>query len=481
MRASNAFPAAMVLAALLAACASPRGISTTASVVRPETLEAARTLRSAPVSAEPLAHGWWKRYGDPQLDRLEAEAIEGNPSIGIVRARVEQAEAAAASARLALTPKIEGSASSSRQRLSKNGLVPPPFGGRWIWQNEATLDFRHELDFWGRNRKAYEAALGQARAAEVDAQAARLLLETAVARAYLQLDAAFDQRDIARSTVGQREHVLSITRARFDAGLDTQAEVRQAEGAVPASRGEVQVAQQAIDLARNELGALVGQGPDHGLEIHRPALHPIGVALPSTLPADLVGRRPDVVAQRLRIESAARGIESAKAAFYPNVDLTAFVGLQALDFPSFLRAGSLTAGAGPAIRLPLFERGALRAALEARSADWDLAVAQYNETVVGALREVVDQLAALRHLAAREREAAASLRAAEQGHEISLARYRAGMGNYLQVLSTEGQVFAARALQADLRARRLDAGVVLIRALGGGYDAEAPPEAAARR
>src|SRR6185312_16701934 len=144
-------------------------------------------LRGAPVAREPVAAGWWKRYGDPQLDGLVDDAIAGNPSIGLVRARVEQAEASAATARLGLTPSIAGSVESSRQRLSENGLVPPPFGGMWIWQNQAMVSFRYQFDLWGKNRKVYEAALGTLAAARMDAQAARLLLETAVVRTYLQL------------------------------------------------------------------------------------------------------------------------------------------------------------------------------------------------------------------------------------------------------------------------------------------------------
>ena len=467
---------------LAGACASPRGIETAASVADPAALQARKALAGAPVPGPPLAADWWKRYGDAQLDALMAEALAGNPSLGIVRARVEQAQALADSAHLALASTLIGSGESSRQRLPENGLYPPPFGGAWIWQNQAMLDFKQEFDFWGRNRKAYEAALGQVRAAQVDAQAARSLLEAAVARAYLQLDAAFEQRDIGTATLAQREQILALTRARFDAGLDSRMEVRQAEGAVPQARDEILADEQAIALARNELAALVGQGPDRGLELRRPTLREANTSLPSTLPADLVGRRPDVVAQRLRIEASAKGIDSAKAAFYPNIDLTAFAGLQALNFAKFLEPGSYTVGVGPAIHLPIFERGRLRADLEARTAQWDLDVAQYNQTIVDALHEVVDQFATLRSLQARQRQVVAALRSAEQSRELSLARYRAGLGNRLQVLSADSQVLALRALRADLAARHRDANVALIRALGGGYDPSNPaPQSGALR
>ena len=460
---------------LAGACASPSGIDTTASIADPSALQAAKSLAGAPAPGPAVGAQWWKRYGDAQLDALMSEAITGNPSLGIVRARVEQAQALADSAHLALTSTLTTSVESSRERLSENSIYPPPLGGAWIWQNQAMLDFRRAFDFWGRNRKAYEAALGQVKAAEVDAEAARTLLEAGIARAYLRLAAAFEQRDIDEATLAQREQILALDRARYDAGLDSRVGVRQAEGAVPQARAEILADEQAITLARNQLAALVGQGPDRGLALRRPALRDAGVALPSTLPADLVGRRPDVVAQRLRIEASAQGIESARAAFYPNVDLTAFAGLQALDFTTFLRTGSLTVGAGPAIHLPIFERGKLRADLAARAAQWDLDVAQYNQTIVDALREVVDEYATLRALEARQRQVAAALRSASQAHALSSARYRAGVGDRLEVLAAEGRVLSLRALGADLGARLRDAEVALIGALGGGYDPSTSP------
>ena len=142
---------ALALGAVLlaAACASPHGIGTTGRTLDPAGLEAARTLVGAPLSPEPLERAWWKRYRDPQLDALVAEALEGNPSIGAVRARVEQARAAAATARLALTSSTSGSVEASRQRLSANGIYPPPLGGAWIWQNQAMLGYQYEFRFLG--------------------------------------------------------------------------------------------------------------------------------------------------------------------------------------------------------------------------------------------------------------------------------------------------------------------------------------------
>jgi NodT family efflux transporter outer membrane factor (OMF) lipoprotein len=229
--------------------------------------------------------------------------------------------------------------------------------------------------------------------------------------------------------------------------------------------------EEQIAMTRNQLAALSGNGPDAGLALERPALSAAAAtaALPSTLPADLLGRRPDVVAQRWRVEASARDIAAAKAQFYPNVNLVAFVGLQSLGFSNWLSSGSAIAGAGPAVRLPLFDGGRLRGNLAGRNAEFDLAVEQYNQTVVDALRDVVDQLTLLRSMAARSRESEAALGHAEESYALAVERYRGGLSSQLQVLAAESQVLAQRSLAADLRARALDASVGLIRALGGGY------------
>jgi NodT family efflux transporter outer membrane factor (OMF) lipoprotein len=192
--------------------------------------------------------------------------------------------------------------------------------------------------------------------------------------------------------------------------------------------------------------------------------------LPSALPADLLGRRPDVVAQRWRVEAAHRDVDSAKAQFYPNVNLAALVGVQTVSYGKLLSPDSRIPLAGAAITLPIFDGGRLRGNLGARDADYDLAVEQYNQTVLDAVREVVDRLASLRSVGTQNAEARTGLSAAEEAYGVAVARYRAGLGNYLQVLSAETQVLDQRNLQAELRYRELDLSIDLIRALGGGFE-----------
>jgi len=463
--------AALAAALLAAGCASFDGLATKALRIDPATLEASRALSGAPLSAAgwPAAN-WWQRFGDPQLDALIGEALAGNPGMGSAHARIDRARALAAGYGAALAPQANAGANVTRQRYSGNGIFPPPIAGSWHTQTDIAATFGYELDLWGRNRAAYDAALGQARAAEVDAYAARLLLAAGVARAYAQLSRSFDQIELARAALKQRQAMFDLTRQRVAAGIDSEVELNQAEGSIPAARQRIVQLEEEIALGRNLLAALAGRGPDRGLAVTRPQLQAQPVALPSVLPADLLGRRPDVVAQRWRVESARRDIDAAKGQFYPNLNLNALVGLQSVRFAKLLTAQSENPSLGPALRLPLFDGGRLRANLAARDADYDAAVEQYNQTLVDALHEVVDQLASIHSVDAQRIEVERALAAARDAHALVAERFRAGLSSYLQVLAAEAPLLEQEFLRASLRARALELSINLIRALGGGFD-----------
>jgi len=191
--------------------------------------------------------------------------------------------------------------------------------------------------------------------------------------------------------------------------------------------------------------------------------------LPSALPADLVGRRADLSAARLRVQAAAHDIDATKAEFYPNVNLIAFAGLGSIGYGKWLDADSRQYGIGPAIRIPIFAGGRLRATLSGRTADYDVAVESYNQTLFEAVREVADQVASLQSLAVQTTEQHDAQSAAESAYELALKRYQAGLTNYLTVLTAENNVLAQRRQAIDLKARVLEANVNLSRALGGGY------------
>ncbi len=463
--------AALAAAALAAGCASFDGLAPKSVRSDPAALAAGAALAGANLSAAAWpASNWWQRFGDPQLDALIAEALAGNPGMGSARARIDRALALAAGYGAALAPQANAGASVVRQRYSGNGIFPPPIAGSWHTQTDLAATFNYELDLWGRNRAAYDAALGQARAAEVDAYAVRLLLAAGVARAYAQLARSFEQLDLAQAVLAQRKALFELTQQRVAAGLDSEVELNQAEGSIPAARQRIAQLEEEIALGRNLLAALAGQGPDRGLAITRPHLQALQLALPSALPADLLGRRPDVVAQRWRVESARRDIDAAKGQFYPNVNLSALVGVQSISFARLLTARSADPSFGPALRLPLFDGGRLRSNLAAKDADYDLAVEQYNQTLVDALREVVDQLASLKSVDAQRIELERALANARAAYELARARYRAGIASYLQVLAAEAPLLEQQNLRANLRARELELSINLMRALGGGFD-----------
>jgi len=458
--------------ALIAGCASMDGLAPHSSTRDANVLAAQQSLRDAHVAdAAWPARDWWKALNDAQLDALIDEAVRGSPTLNIAAARARKALAAADEVATALSPRIDGSASSTRERFPNNGLTPPPLGGstRTVNQLQATLSW--EIDFWGKNRAAYEAALGAARAAEVDAYAARLALSTSIAQAYVQLQRAYLLHDVAVATLAERQRIYELTRDRNAAGLDSRLELKQAESAVPATREALVALDERMALARNQIAALLGAGPDRGLAIERPTGTALAsVALPSTLPAELIGRRPDVIAQRWRIEAASRDIAAVKAQFYPNVNLVAFAGLQTLGAANLLAAASGMAGVGPAITLPIFDAGRLRANLAGKDADYDVAVEQYNQTLADAMRDVVDQLASFRSVAAQRAQQQQALATTREAYELALLRYREGLGNYLQVLSAEQPLLDQQSLDADLRARELELSINLVRALGGGYE-----------
>lgn len=456
---------------MLSACVSTAGLHTHATALDADQLEVSRSLSATPLSAVAWPQdAWWKALGDPQLNHLIDAALNGQPSLRVAEARVRQAQAVASVAGASLYPQVNAGLQSTRQRFSEHGTVPPPIAGTWQDINEMSLGLHYELDFWGRNRAMVDAALDRAHAAEVGLQAARLMLTTSLARTYLRLDLAYAQRDLAEDTLKLRQQTLELTRRRVVAQIDSQLELTQAEAALPAVREVIAAIDESIALLDNQLAALQGTGPDAGLLIRRPQLAEVGpVVLPANLPAELIGRRPDVVADRWLVEAASKDIKVARAQFYPDISLNGLVGLQSLGFDQFLDVGSRVLGVGPAISLPIFDGGRLRGNLGVHQADYDAAVERYNASVIAAVHDVVDQLVSLRWLQQQAHEQDEALRLSEHAYDLARARYRSGLANYLQVLSAESQVLAQKRLVIESQSRQRELRLNLIRALGGGY------------
>jgi NodT family efflux transporter outer membrane factor (OMF) lipoprotein len=457
-----------VLALTLAGCVD-RGNWKPAPQLAPESLASAQTLKDTKLdnTAWP-ADQWWRAYGDPQLDALVGEALAGSPSLEMAQARLRAAQAQTVAARAGRDPQVAINASVIRERFPQNELYPAPLGGSWATQGNAALDFSWDLDFWGRNRQLLAAARAGEAAAEADRQAARLAIAVAVVQAYIQFDLNYGLLDVTGDNLKQQQSILDLTQERVSAGLENTARVKQSESNVALTRAGLAFVEANIALSRNQLADLVGAGPDRGQSLQRPQLHaPVDLTLPSLLPADLLGRRPDVAAARAQVEAASRGIKAAEADFYPNINLSAFAGVQPIGLSQVFDAR--TFGAGPALSLPVFNRGALRGQLYGRQAQFDSTVGQYNQTLLDAVKDVADVVANWRGLERETLQEQTALDAAQRSFDLTSERYRAGLDNYLSVLSSQNQVLLAQTLRAELQARRLTYSVNLIQALGGGY------------
>jgi NodT family efflux transporter outer membrane factor (OMF) lipoprotein len=450
----------------LGGCASSAGIAPVAQTIAPASvgLDA-----NAAASALPLAADWWHAFGDSTLDGLVERALAGNPSLKVAQARLERAQAVIAGAQSADGLKVNGEFDATRQRFSKNGIYPPPLGGGIFTIGTAQIGASYDFDFFGRNRAAIEAAVGAQRAAQADVQAARIVLASNVARTYVQLGRLFEQRDVAARALKQRDETLSLIRQRVSGGLDTNVELRQGEGLLPESRQQIEQLDEQVALARHTLAALTAQAPNALDALVVPLRTVQAVAVPDTLPADLLGRRADIAAARWRIEAATSDVKNAKASFYPNINLTAFVGLNAIGLDRLVRSGSEQYGIGPALTLPIFDAGRLRANLRGKTADLDAAIESYNGAVLDAVHDAADQISSVRSIARQQAEQAKAQAAAESAYDLATQRYKAGLGSYLTVLNAESTVLNQRRFATDLKARALDVQIALIRALGGGY------------
>jgi len=467
----------LVAAMVLAGCASSGGLTPTGQLRSTNTVSADKSLSGTPISdAAWPARDWWTQLGDPQLNGLIDEALVGNPDLALVDARVQQAAARSAGADAARMPTVGAKASLPGAQLPEE--LVPFMGGNFGFLKMLTLNFNYTFDLWGGERAAWEAALGEQRAVEVDAKAARLSLSADVARAYSQLSYAYQAQDVARDDLARASNLLELTRKRLKAGLDSEAQLHQGEADEASAQQRMAQANNAVESAQVALASLLGQGPDRGLSLQRPqVLHPVALALPANLPADLLGRRPDIVAARWRVEAASQNIKNAKAGFYPNVNLSAAVGLLSAHTSDLFQLSNRYALVTPAISLPIFDGGRLRANLQSRDADYDLAVAQYNKTLVSAFNQVAEQVHTLRSLDEQEAAQQRALQAAKQAWDLAMLRYKNGVGSYLEVLIVQKTLLTADLQLAAIHTQQIDNSVLLVRALGGGYSEPAPQHA----
>lgn len=463
-----AFVAAMAGCAQLPHLDAPRQFQTV------DQLQSEQSLAAAP-AAWP-SEDWWRKYQDPQLDRLIDEAVQGSPTLATVQARVEDAAAMTQAAGATRLPEVDAEGSISSEKQSYNYLMPrPTVPDGWHGYGQATLDLSWELDFWGKNRSALAAAVSDEAAARTELQETRLLLATSVAGSYAELARLYALRDTAEQAVVVRTKTAALFKERYHFQLETLASVRQTDARLAAAQAELDLIDERIALQKNAIAALVGAGPDRGLAITRPSINCANsTALPANVPLDLIGRRPDIVAARLRAEAAAHRVDQQKAGFYPSVNLMAFAGVQSLGIGNLTKSGSDIGGIGPAVTLPIFNTERLQGQLRGAHAEYDLAVANYNSTLTYALRDVADAAVSRRSLDTELKSLESSVAAAQDAYRMTNDRYRGQLATYLDVLSAEDSLLSAQRQLADAQSRALTLDVALVRALGGGFDSTNP-------
>jgi len=462
---------AAVAALALSGCVNYFGIRSDKTIAQPQQFETSQSIPAQGGQWPSL--DWANQFGDPQLPKLIDEALDGNPTIAQAQAHIAKASSYIETSRSALLPKANLSYTWTRELYSANALFPPPFGGAWYSENNVLASASWDLDLWGKNRQRLAQAVSTQRATMADLQQARITLAASVARTYNQLAQLYALREIAVREIDNRKTIGTITNGRVVAGLDTNVERQTANGNIATSQANLSQIDGQIETVRFQLGALLGKGPDRGLQIAQPVLNPPAhVTLPDNLPADLVARRPDIVTARWQVEAAMHDVKEAKAEFYPDVNLAAGFGFDAFGWGRFLNTTSRQMQLGPAVHLPIFDAGALRAQLKGRYADFDLDVANYNQALIGAFQDVATQVASIRSADRQLVDAQRALDASTNAFQLAVIRYKAGLSEQLQVLNADQNRLAAEQTVANLKAQRSDDQMALIKALGGGFDAQ---------
>ena len=419
------------------------------------------------------ASDWWKGFGDEQLDRLVEDAFAGNPSLAIALARMRAAAAGLAVERAATWPQIGLEASEQRAVLSGHYTYPPPYAGstQWLGTVEGTLSWN--IDLWGRESAVVAAAGHTAKAAQLDAEAARLALAGAVTQTYIALAAAYQACDVTGEDLTLRSRGLQLAESRVRSGLDSRSRQHEAEEAAAAAKVANSACQADRDRIVHALAALTGRGADAYKTIARPDIDLANaVTVPENLPADLIAQRPDVLAAAARVEAALQGRRVAFKSFFPNVNLFAFAGWSALGLTNMFTSDAITYGTGPAVHLPLFDAGRLRANYAGATADLDAATAAYNATVVAAIREAADAGTQVKALTGQLADQNEAVTAAEQKKSLATSRVRNGLSPETDELTARGSLSAEKQKQIALQSASASQRVALIVAIGGGFTPE---------
>ena len=463
------------LSLAISGCIGTGGIAPQGLALSANNLATDEAIQSAARDAHWPTARWWQAYGDPQLNHWVDLATQNSPSMAMAAARVREARAMAGIAESAESLQINSDTTLKRHNWPKDQFYGPgALSGANTWDNNSSLGLSYALDLWGRESNTTERAVDMAHMSAAEARQAQLELQNNVVRAYIQLSLHYANRDIVAATLAQQQQILDLANKRLNAGIGTHFDVSQAETPLPETHRQLDALDEEIALSRNQLAALAGKGPGEGAQLQRPSLSlSAPLKLPSSLPAQLLGQRPDVVASRWQVAAQARGIDVAHAGFYPNVDLVGSLGYMATggSLLGFLSGQKFNYTVGPAITLPIFDGGRLRAELGEASAGYDIAVAKYNQTLVNALKGISDQLIRRESMDKQSNFAAQSVASAQKTYDIAMIAYQRGLTDYLNVLNAQTLLFHQQQIEQQVQAARLSAHAELVTALGGGLGA----------
>jgi multidrug efflux system outer membrane protein len=459
--------AAMAMALVGAACAGLPPKHAPAQLTSSAPLDG---LESAGGGEWP-AEDWWKRYQDSTLDQLIELGLASSPTLATAHARYDSARQSVRIAGAAAGVRVDASADIDRQRLSDNGLIPPHLlGFTWYNQSDLGLQASYTFDWWGKQRALVEAAIDQAHAAQADRSAAALLLASSIADAYFGWQADQGRIALAREYEGIVEREGAIATARVKAEVDPAENTERSDLALAAARERIAALDGSSKLRVVALAALVGRSMTELPAMQAKPLPAVPGTLPDDVKIDLISRRADITASRWRVEAAERNLDSARADFFPDVTINALVGLSSIDVGKLLEYGSRVPQAAAAIHLPIFDAGRLKARYGAGQAAVDSAVANYQDTLVGAARDVAMQATSRAQIAAQRTQRAIEVDAARQLRSSAAARVRQEITDWRPELSATESWIDQRDALLQLDAAALAADIALQRALGGGYE-----------
>ncbi|MEC4748464.1 efflux transporter outer membrane subunit [Methylomicrobium sp. Wu6] len=431
------------------------------------------------------AERWWLEFGSAELNNLMTIALKNSTGLKVAAARIRQAQALARVEGARLLPFLDAEVELANERISENGVFAvlnrkEAAGANILFGRVNPFNFRYEFDFWGKNRAALEAALGEASAEKAEHAEVWLQLTGAIARSYFRGVALRQQLDLIHDIVELHRELLQLAETRFRLGLDSADPVKQAKVDLELANKREAGTRDQLDLQRNLLARLIGNGPDSTQSLFTDRDQgdiPKDLRLPAKLPLELLAHRPDLAVALYRAEAAAQRVKVGKASFLPTIDLTAFAGLNALrltkgasSLANILFSGSsFSYGIAPGLRLPWFEGGRLRAELSVQRAEYDGAVELYNDTLLHAIQEVADSLSSWKESRSILEAQNRLLSSQRQNEELAADRLRLGLDDRRAMLGRHDvvldQEYALKTLEAD----HLVAMVDLIEALGGGY------------